>query len=61
MTIYRPGDHVPASGIYNIVNRVGTYMGRQTTEIAGNHFEPVRIWAGEYGYTLHRQTVHLGR
>ncbi len=61
MTIYRPGDRVPVSGIYNVVARNGSYVGRQATEVAGNHFEPVRTWAGEYGYTLHRRTVHLGR
>jgi hypothetical protein len=55
--IYRPGDIVPVSGIYNVVNSQGFYVGRQDTFVAGTRFSPVRTPA-EYGYVLAQQTIH---
>ena len=56
--IYRPGQTVPVSGIYNVVTSSGTYAGRQDTCEQGDTFPPT-IRVGEYGYTLHEQTAHL--
>jgi hypothetical protein len=58
-SIYRPGQTVPVSGIYNVVDRSGSYMGRQTTEEEGRTFSPARHGTSEYGFVLDRQTEHL--
>jgi hypothetical protein len=58
--IHRPGNTVPVSGIYNVVNALGTYMGRQVTSEEGETFPAVDIARGEYGFMLHQQTQHLG-
>ena len=58
--IYRPGETVPVSGIYNVVDLNGAYQGRQVTGEAGRTFEPTRHGTAEYGFVLYRQTAHLG-
>ena len=58
--IHRPGETVPVSGIYNVVDLRGTYQARQVTGEAGRTFEPTRHGTAEYGYVLYRQTMHLG-
>lgn len=58
--IYRPGNTVPVSGIYNVVNSIGAYMGRQVTSEEGETFPAVETSRGEYGFTLHQETQHLG-
>ena len=57
MTIYRPGQRVPVSGIYNVVDASGNYTGRQDTCEEGDTFPPTKF-ANEYGYTLAQQTIH---
>jgi hypothetical protein len=57
MTIYRPGQTVPTSGIYNVVNSYGSYMGRQVTCVKNEPFPPTQN-VGEYGYTLYQATQH---
>lgn len=57
--IYRPGNTVPYSGIYNVVNVNGTYMGRQITPEGGETFPPVITSRGEYGFVLYQRTQHL--
>jgi hypothetical protein len=57
LTIHRPGEIVPTSGIYKVVNRAGTYVGRQDTFVRGTRFSPVKT-PSEFGYVLYRQTVH---
>ena len=57
--IYRPGETVPVSGIYNVVDLRSTYQGRQVTGEARRTFEPTRHGTAEYGYVLYRQTAHL--
>ena len=59
--IYRPGDTVPVSGIYNVVDRYGIYVGRQVTSEGGETFPPIRPGTTEYGFTLHQQTQHSAR
>lgn len=56
--IHRPGGTVPVSGIYNVVDRYGTYQGRQITSEGGETFPATRPGTTEYGYTLHQQTQH---
>jgi hypothetical protein len=58
-TIYRPGQTVPKSGIYNVVDVYSTYQGRQVTCEAGRTFEPTRHGTAEYGYVLDVETTHL--
>jgi hypothetical protein len=58
--IHRPGNTVPVSGIYNVVNSSGAYMGRQVTSEEGETFPAVDTSRGEYGFMLHQQTQHLG-
>lgn len=57
--IHRPGSRVPVSGIYNVVNILGTYQGRQVTSEEGEVFPAVNTARGEYGFTLYQQTQHL--
>ncbi len=55
--IYRPGETVPQSGQYAVVNRHGQYLGREVTCVRGERFPPTRTQA-EYGYVLRDATVH---
>jgi hypothetical protein len=59
--IYRPGETVPVSGIYNVVDRYGVYQGRQITSEGGETFPATRPGTTEYGYMLYLQTVHSRR
>lgn len=56
-TIYRPGEIVPTSGVYNVVDRVGVYVGRQDTFVKGVRFSPVNT-PREFGYVLSEPAVH---
>ena len=56
--IYRPGEIVPRSGIYNVVTPSGRSVGRQDTFVQGTRFSPVETARGEYGYVLYKETVH---
>jgi hypothetical protein len=56
-TIYRPGDIVPVSGQYAVVNSSGQYAGREVTCVRGEPFPPTRTPA-EYGYVLRDATIH---
>jgi hypothetical protein len=55
--IYRPGEIVPTSGQYAVVNSAGHYMGRLVRCVRGENFPPTRTHA-EYGYVLTDATVH---
>ena len=57
-TIFRPGDIVPVSGIYGVVDVYGRKLGRQATCVEGEHFPPTRHGTNEYGWVLVRRTVH---
>lgn len=57
MTIYRPGDTVPVSGIYNVVTASGAPVGRQITCEEDETFPPT-VHPNEYGYVLAQETVH---
>jgi hypothetical protein len=57
ITIYRPGEIVPRSGLYNVVNSLGDYQGRQDTFVQGTRFSPV-MRPNEYGYVLADPAVH---
>jgi hypothetical protein len=46
-TIYRPGQTVPVSGIYNVVDVYGTYLGRQITSEGGETFPATRHGTNE--------------
>lgn len=56
--VYRPGNTVPVSGIYNVVDAYGRYMGRQITSEGGETFPATRPGTAEYGFMLAQQTVH---
>lgn len=55
--IYEPGEIVPVSGQYGIVNRYGQYLGAEITCVQGHRFPPTRV-AGAHGYVLRDRTVH---
>jgi len=56
-TIHRPGNIVPVSGIYKVVDVIGVGVGREITCEEGEVFPPT-LHAGEYGFVLVRETVH---
>ncbi len=59
-TIYRPGQIVPVSGQYGVVDVYGSYLGRQITSVRGEKFPPTHT-AREHGYVLQDTTVHRYR
>lgn len=58
--IYRPGQIVPTSGQYGVVDVYGRYLGRQVTCVRGEKFPPTRT-PREHGYVLQDTTVHRYR
>ena len=54
---HRPGNIVPVSGIYQVVDIYGAATGREVTCEEGDEFPPT-VHAQEYGFVLVRQTVH---
>lgn len=56
-TIYRPGNLVPVSGIYKVVDVLGVGVGREVTCEESEVFPPT-MHSREYGFVLVRQTVH---
>jgi hypothetical protein len=56
-TIYRPGNLVPVSGIYKVVDVLGVSVGREVTCEQGEVFPPT-MHANEHGFVLVRATVH---
>ncbi len=56
-TIYRPGQRVPISGQYGVVNRLGTYLGTERTCVRGEPFPPINT-PGGHGYVLRDATKH---
>jgi hypothetical protein len=57
VTIYRPGERVPVSGQYGVVNSAGGYLGREVTCVKGEPFPPLRGYP-EHGYRLRDATRH---
>lgn len=55
--IYRPGDTVPQSGQYGVVDRQREYLGREVTCVRREPFPPTRT-SREYGYVLRDATAH---
>lgn len=56
-TIYRPGQRVPISGQYGVVNARGAYLGVERTCVKGEPFPPITTPSG-YGYVLRDATAH---
>lgn len=56
-TVYRPGQRVPVSGQYGVVNRLGTYLGVERTCTRGEPFPPMNT-PGGFGYVLRDATKH---
>ena len=56
MMMYRPGNTVPTSGIYNVVDVYGSYLGYQRTCVKGEPFPP--LTSSGYGFTLYLATYH---
>jgi hypothetical protein len=59
-TVYVPGQVVPISGQYNVVDVYRRYLGRQVTCVRGERFPPTRT-PREHGYVLADVTVHRSR
>jgi hypothetical protein len=57
-TIHLPGQRVPVSGQYGVVNRAGHFLGREVTCVKGEPFPPTRGYP-EYGYRLKDATRHI--
>jgi hypothetical protein len=49
--IYRPGDTVPISGQYGVVDRDGQFLGVEVTCVQGERFPPT-LGLNQYGYAL---------
>ena len=54
--MYRPGQIVPQSGIYNVVDAFGNYQGYQRTCVKWEPFPPLTSPA--YGFVLYQATSH---
>lgn len=57
MPIHRPGQIVPRSGQYGVVDRFGAYLGVERTCVRGERFPPLQT-PGGFGYVLRDATVH---
>jgi hypothetical protein len=55
--MHKPGDAVPVSGIYAVVDANGKAVGRQVTCEEGETFPPT-VHSGEHGFVLVQETVH---
>jgi hypothetical protein len=55
--IHRPGEIVPASGQYAVVDAWGRSVGREVTCVRGERFPPTRA-SYEHGYVLRDATTH---
>lgn len=57
--VYRPGEEVPVSGVYNVVDRKGNYRSHQRAWVKGkDRFGSTKDPEG-YGYVLAYRAVHL--
>jgi len=55
--IHRPGEIVPTSGQYRVVDVSGRSCGREVTSVRGERFPPTQT-TREYGYVLVDRTIH---
>jgi hypothetical protein len=65
--LYEPTDKVPVSGLYDVVNEYGDYLGFQITCHEGDEFPPTRAKRAhppsgvKYRYKLAYEAAHLRR
>ncbi|MCG8458494.1 MAG: hypothetical protein MI919_19630 [Holophagales bacterium] len=59
--IYTPGRRVAYSGIYDVVDKRGKYLGHQKTCAGGDLFPPMKKIPHGYGYVLAERAVHMAR
>lgn len=57
ITIYKPGNIVPTSGQYGVVDALGIYLGVERTCVKGEPFPPITTPRG-VGYVLRDATAH---
>lgn len=54
-TTYKPGDIVPISGLYGVVDQHHRYTGREVTCVKGHRFPPA---PHGYGFVLKDRARH---
>lgn len=57
ITTYKPGNIVPISGQYGVVDAFGIYLGVERTCVKGEPFPPITT-PGGVGYVLRDATAH---
>jgi hypothetical protein len=57
ITTYKPGNIVPISGQYGVVDAFGIYLGVERTCVKGEPFPPITT-SGGVGYVLRDATQH---
>jgi hypothetical protein len=57
ITTYKPGNIVPVSGQYGVVDVFGIYLGVERTCVKGEPFPPITT-PGGVGYVLRDATQH---
>ena len=57
--VHGPGERVPVSGIYNVVNEDHEYLDHQKTCVEGEPFPPT-VDPKAFGYVIERKTRHMG-
>lgn len=57
ITTYKPGNIVPISGQYGVVDAFGIYLGVERTCVKGEPFPPITT-SGGVGYVLRDATAH---
>lgn len=56
---FGPGQEVPVSGVYNVLDENGAYLERQITCHSGNQFPPQGERGGHPQYELAYRAIHL--
>ena len=57
--VFKPGEKVPASGIYKVVHDTYHYEQHEVTAIIGEHFPPCNRCGSHPRFTLVRAAHHI--
>ncbi len=58
-TEYKPGNEVPASGIYEVIHDKNHTARHEVTAVKGEHFPPCKNCGNDARYVLTRAATHI--